>query len=61
MKWPLLLFPSVNLPVIGMDTTFLPDADCENCKYGGEFEDQHCYMFEDKPGDKCGQFKKVTP
>jgi hypothetical protein len=35
----------------------LPDADCGNCRYGGDYEDQHCYMFKDKPGDKCGQFK----
>jgi hypothetical protein len=34
----------------------LPDADCDNCKYGGEYDGQHCYMFKDEPGDKCGQF-----
>lgn len=39
----------------------LPDADCDNCEYmllndprsGG-----HCYMFRDKPGMKCGQFRE---
>ena len=40
-----------------MPESFLPDADCEHCKHmqlphdGG-----HCYMFEVRPGEKCGQF-----
>ncbi|MGR8980973.1 MAG: hypothetical protein ACU84H_12905, partial [Gammaproteobacteria bacterium] len=35
----------------------LPDADCPHCKYRGQYEGGHCYMFETKPGDKCAQFK----
>ncbi len=35
----------------------LPDADCANCKFMElPHEDAHCYMFEVKPGDQCGQF-----
>ncbi len=42
----------------------LPDADCENCKfrqtpYTEYPANQHCYMFEESPGLKCAQFKKV--
>lgn len=43
----------------------LPDADCVNCEFmemhnkfkTPEESKQHCYMFMDKPGEKCGQFK----
>lgn len=35
----------------------LPDANCQQCKYRGAYEGGHCYMFQEKPGDKCGQFK----
>lgn len=47
--------------------TELPDADCENCNYFvvsyTESTDQWCYMFKERPGSKCGQFKtvKITP
>lgn len=37
----------------------VPDADCEQCKYRYDpYEAGHCYMFETKPGNKCGQFKQ---
>lgn len=40
----------------------LPDADCENCKFRqtpyAEYRNQHCYMFEESPGNKCAQFKQ---
>ncbi len=40
--------------------TPIPDADCENCEYKQLPHDGlHCYMFETKVGDKCGQFKPV--
>jgi len=36
----------------------LPIADCANCYYSDlEHDDAHCYMFENRPGDQCGQFK----
>lgn len=43
----------------------LLDADCENCKYNyGSYAEypanQHCYMFKESPGNKCGQFKIVS-
>jgi len=43
-------------------STELPDADCKNCKFRNtpykEYPNNyHCYMFEESPGDKCGQFK----
>ena len=53
-----MFFEPVNLLTIGSDPKFLPKADCKNCKYSGKFDDQHCYMFKTKPGDKCGQFKE---
>lgn len=40
----------------------LPDADCRNCEYmrlNGPRSGGHCYMFRDKPGLKCGQFRAV--
>jgi len=44
------------------DPKELPDADCDNCKFRqvayAEYRNQHCYMFEESPGDKCAQFKK---
>ena len=37
----------------------LPDADCDRCQYKRWAEPGlHCYMFRDKPGPKCGQFKE---
>jgi len=44
------------------ESTELPDADCKNCKFKqtpyAEYRNQHCYMFEESPGDKCAQFKQ---
>ena len=42
----------------------LPDADCDNCKlkcgsYAEYPTNQWCYMFEERPGDRCGQFKVI--
>ena len=36
----------------------LPDADCEKCRHK-QFATRgsHCYMFVERPGDKCGQFR----
>ena len=43
--------------VFNANPTDLPDADCANCKFMElPHEDAHCYMFEVKPGDQCGQF-----
>lgn len=40
-----------------MPDGFLPDADCEHCRYMALPHDGgHCYMFETKPGKKCGQY-----
>ena len=37
----------------------LPLADCPNCAYSKLPNDGgHCYMFRDKPGERCGQFIK---
>ena len=43
-----------------MPSEFLPNADCEKCEHRQRPErrqDGHCYMFMEKPGDKCGQFR----
>lgn len=50
--------------LFGESESELPDADCENCKfrqtpYTEYPANQHCYMFEESPGIKCAQFKKV--
>lgn len=34
----------------------LPKADCPRCKYREPKQGGHCYMFREKPGDRCGQF-----
>ena len=36
----------------------LPDADCENCKHMNDAQDEHCYIFLERPGDKCAMFTK---
>lgn len=36
--------------------------DCENCEYmklNDNRSGSHCYMFSDKPGLKCGQFREA--
>jgi len=41
---------------------YLPFADCDNCLHKGivaEVAGSHCYMFKEKPGVRCGQFKRV--
>jgi hypothetical protein len=40
-----------------MSPEFLPDADCENCEHKQYAQGGHCYVFLERPGDKCGQFK----
>ena len=41
-----------------MPEHLLPDADCDNCDFKQlPHPNAHCYMFEKKPGNKCGQFK----
>ena len=42
-----------------MPPEFLPDADCENCKHKKDPRIGHCHMFLERPGDKCGQFRRV--
>lgn len=38
----------------------IPFADCKNCEFMKlpHEIDTHCYMFEDKPGNYCAQFKQ---
>jgi len=52
----------LNCLLMESDPKELPDADCDNCKFRqvayAEYRNQHCYMFEESPGDKCAQFKK---
>ena len=54
----------LNILLEESESTELPDADCENCKfrqtpYTEYPANQHCYMFEESPSLKCAQFKKV--
>ena len=55
--WAIIMAACVGDGPYMMPADFLPLADCERCKYmrlphdGG-----HCYMFVEKPGEKCGQF-----
>jgi hypothetical protein len=43
-----------------MPPAFLPNADCENCRHKlFAVKNSHCYMFVERPGDKCGQFRRV--
>ncbi len=60
MIWPDLTFGAVNLPLIGSDPALIPLADCKNCKWSGQHDNQWCYMFDRMPGERCGQFKKVS-
>lgn len=52
----------LNILLEESESTELPDADCENCKFRqtpyAEYRNQHCYMFEESPGLKCAQFKQ---
>jgi hypothetical protein len=42
-----------------MSPEFLPDADCERCRFKPfASKGSHCYMFVEWPGDKCGQFRR---
>lgn len=36
--------------------TSLPMADCPNCQHMENPEDGHCYMFRERPSERCGQF-----
>lgn len=36
----------------------VPLADCERCEHNW-LGPGHCYMFEQKPGDRCGQFSPL--
>jgi hypothetical protein len=46
---------------LGLNRIPLPLADCPNCRYSKLPSDGgHCYMFKDRPGERCGQFTKVT-
>ena len=42
-----------------LPTEMLPDADCEHCKHKQDPQGGYCYMFMKRPGDKCGQFRRV--
>lgn len=36
-------------------------VDCEACKHRQEPDGGHCYMFKEKPGPYCAQFKAADP
>jgi hypothetical protein len=56
-SWAIIMAACVGDGPYMMPDAFLPDADCEHCKYMALPHDGgHCYMFERKPGEKCGQF-----
>ncbi|CAB4168984.1 hypothetical protein UFOVP1516_19 [uncultured Caudovirales phage] len=65
MKWADIFFEPINLPIIGSDPNLIPDADCDNCRYGVKtlgrdyLGEDYCYMFENSPGSKCGQFQRT--
>jgi hypothetical protein len=40
-----------------LPSELLPDADCENCEHRMYDQEYHCYIFRERPGDKCAQFK----
>ena len=42
-----------------MPESFLPDADCKQCKHKQDPQGGHCYVFLKRPGDKCGQFMRA--
>jgi hypothetical protein len=42
-----------------MPPDFLPNADCENCEHKKDPRIGHCHMFLERPGDKCGQFRRA--
>ena len=57
MAW----IPSVLDGILGIERKLAQKANCEQCLYrkpdwrdGG-----HCYMFRERPGERCGQFRKV--
>lgn len=43
----------------------MPERDwlCSQCKFGGACENEHCYMFKERPSvldnGLCGQFKQA--
>lgn len=44
---------------LGFTKVPLPMADCPNCLYSTlPNEGGHCYMFKEKPGERCGQMKE---
>jgi len=56
INWPELWLDPINLFNVPYNCDTIPKADCDRCKYGFKVDGQHCYMFRDKPGDRCGQF-----
>lgn len=41
-----------------MPESLLPRADCARCAYRlGDSAAAHCYMFVQRPGERCGQFR----
>ena len=47
------------LGLFEMPQELIPKKECANCYYMTIHEepDGHCYMLEEDPGDRCGQFK----
>lgn len=36
----------------------VPKADCNQCQYQAtQDKNDHCYMFHEAPGERCGQFE----
>lgn len=57
-----LIANSLGGTLIRVPLELLPVADCPNCAYMKIHDDDgHCYMFRDKPGERCGQFRKELP
>ena len=59
LHWPAFMIDPVNLWNVPDDCQSLPKAYCEQCKYNFHgIDNNHCYMFRTKPGDRCGQFSE---
>ena len=40
---------------------YVPKADCARCRHRKpDVPGSHCYMFSEKPGERCGQFSVET-
>lgn len=58
LTWPDFFMDPINLKNIGAAFESIPLADCTNCRYKqSENATNHCYMFKQTPGSRCGQFQ----